>query len=314
MQLFENLDQIQTPFKNAVITIGNFDGVHKGHQRLFQQIIDKAKQINGTSVTMTFDPHPLKALGISGPPLITRRDQKLELIEKCGIDVLLCIPFNMEFASIPAHDFIKDILVNKIGMKAIIIGGDYYFGKDRLGNADLLKKEGIRLGFETIVSKWEHVAGSQNERISSTRIREIVMEGKVNQAYKYLGRHYQIRGKVIKGRHRGGSQLGFPTANIKLHDELCPKLGVYAVTVETVKGNFRGVANIGFSPTFDDHQFTIEVHILDFNQDIYDTRIRVNMIKRLRDEKKFAGIRELSDQIKKDIEIAKEVLEKNGHS
>jgi riboflavin kinase/FMN adenylyltransferase len=263
---------------------------------------------------MTFDPHPLKALGISGPPLITRRDQKLELIEKCGIDVLLCIPFNMEFASIPAHDFIKDILVNKIGMKAIIIGGDYYFGKDRLGNADLLKKEGIRLGFETIVSKWEHVAGSQNERISSTRIREIVMEGKVNQAYKYLGRHYQIRGKVIKGRHRGGSQLGFPTANIKLHDELCPKLGVYAVTVETVKGNFRGVANIGFSPTFDDHQFTIEVHILDFNQDIYDTRIRVNMIKRLRDEKKFAGIRELSDQIKKDIEIAKEVLEKNGHS
>jgi riboflavin kinase/FMN adenylyltransferase len=314
MQLFENLDQIQTPFKNAVLTIGNFDGVHKGHQRLFQQIIDKAKHIKGTSVTMTFDPHPLKALGISGPPLITRRDQKLELIEKCGIDVLLCIPFNMEFASIPAHDFIEDILVNKIGMKAIVIGGDYYFGKDRLGNADLLKKEGIRLGFETIVSKWEHVAGSQNERISSTRIREIVMEGKVNQAYKYLGRHYQIRGKVIKGRHRGGSQLGFPTANIKLHDELCPKLGVYAVTVETVKGNFRGVANIGFSPTFDDHQFTIEVHILDFNQDIYDTRIRVNMIKRLRDEKKFAGIRELSDQIKKDIEIAKEVFEKNGHS
>jgi riboflavin kinase/FMN adenylyltransferase len=314
MQLFENLDQIQTPFKNAVLTIGNFDGVHKGHQRLFQQIIDKAKQIKGTSVTMTFDPHPLKALGISGPPLITRRDQKLELIEKCGIDVLLCIPFNMEFASIPAHDFIEDILVNKIGMKAVIIGGDYYFGKDRLGNADLLKKEGIRLGFETIVSKWEHVAGSQNERISSTRIREIVMEGKVNQAYKYLGRHYQIRGKVIKGRHRGGSQLGFPTANIKLHDELCPKLGVYAVTVETVNGNFRGVANIGFSPTFDDHQFTIEVHILDFKQDIYDTRIRVNMIKRLRDEKKFAGIRELSDQIKKDIEIAKEVFEKNGYS
>ncbi len=314
MQLFENLDQIQTPFKNAVLTIGNFDGVHKGHQRLFQQIIDKAKHIKGTSVTMTFDPHPLKALGISGPPLITRRDQKLELIEKCGIDVLLCIPFNMEFASIPAHDFIEDILVNKIGMKAIIIGGDYYFGKERLGNADLLKKEGPRLGFETIVSKWEHVAGSQNERISSTRIREIVTEGKVNQAYQYLGRHYQIRGKVIKGRHRGGSQLGFPTANIKLHDELCPKIGVYAVTVETVKGNFRGVANIGFSPTFDDHQFTIEVHILDFNQDIYDTRIRVNMIKRLRDEKKFAGIRELSDQIKKDIEIAKEVFEKNDHS
>ncbi|OGR27447.1 MAG: riboflavin biosynthesis protein RibF [Desulfobacterales bacterium RIFOXYA12_FULL_46_15] len=314
MQLIENINKIQTPFKNAVLTIGNFDGVHKGHQSLFQQVIKKAGQIHGTSVTMTFDPHPLQALGISGPPLITRRDQKLELIEKCGINVLLCIPFNMEFASITAHDFIEDILVNKIGMKAIIIGGDYSFGKDRIGNTNLLIEEGKRLGFETIVSKWETIGGSKDERISSTRIREIVMEGKVNQAYKYLGRHYQIRGKVIKGRHRGGSQLGFPTANIKLHDELCPKLGVYAVTVETVKGKFRGVANIGFSPTFDDHQFTIEVHILDFNQDIYATRIRVNMIKRLRDEKKFASIRELSDQIKKDIEIAKEVFEKNDHS
>jgi riboflavin kinase/FMN adenylyltransferase len=314
MQLIENLDQIKTPFKNAVLTIGNFDGVHKGHQSLFQQVINKAKQINGTSVTITFDPHPLQALGISGPPLITRRDQKLELIENCGIDVLLCIRFNMEFASITAHDFIEDILVNKIGMKAIIIGGDYSFGKDRLGNTELLKKEGNRLGFETVISAWKHVTGSNHERISSTRIREIVMEGKVNQAYKYIGRHYQIRGKVIKGRQRGGSQLGFPTVNIKLHDELCPKLGVYAVAVETVKGNFKGVANIGFSPTFGDHQFTIEVHILDFNHDIYDTRIRVNMIKRLRDEKKFAGIRELSDQIKKDIQKAKEIFEKDGHS
>lgn len=314
MELIENIDQIIEPFKNAVITIGNFDGVHKGHQSLFKQVIEKARKINGTSVTMTFDPHPLKALGISGPPMITRRDQKLELIEKCGIDILLCIRFNMEFASITAHDFIEKILVNKIGMKAIITGADYSFGKDRQGNIDLLKQEGKRLGFETIVSAWTNDKDLSRERISSTRIREIVMEGEVDQAFKYLGRHYQIRGKVIKGRKRGGSQLGFPTANIKLHDELCPKLGVYAVTVETTRGNFKGVANIGFSPTFDDHIFTIEVHILDFNHDIYDTRIRVNMVKRLRDEKKFSNIQELSAQIKKDIEIAKGILEKNGHS
>jgi len=314
MEFFENINKIKTPFKNAVITIGNFDGVHKGHQSLFAQVIEKAKQINGTSVTMTFDPHPLKALGISGPPLITRRDQKLELIEKYGIDVLLCICFDMEFAAITAHDFIEEVLVNKIGMKAIIIGADYSFGKDRVGNIDLLKKEGKRLGFETLVSPWTNDMGTSKERISSTRIREIVMDGEVDQAMKYLGRHYQIRGKVIKGRMRGGSQLGFPTANIKLHDELCPKLGVYAVTVETTKGNFPGVANIGFSPTFGDEMFTIEVHILNFNEDIYDTRIRVNMIKRLRDEKKFSNIKELSAQIEKDIEIAKDVLEKNGHS
>ena len=314
MDLIENIDQIDSPFKNAVITIGNFDGVHKGHQSLFRQVIKKARQINGTSIVMTFAPHPLKALGIAGPPLITRKDQKVELIEKCGIDILLCIRFDMAFAAITAHDFIEKILVNKIGMKAIIIGADYSFGKDRLGNIDLLKKEEKRLGFKTIVSPWINNMDSGMERISSTRIREIVMAGKVDQAMKYLGRHYQIRGKVIKGRERGGSQLGFPTANIKLHDELCPKHGVYAVTVETVKGNFRGVANIGFSPTFGDRIFTIEVHILDFNHDIYNTRIRVNMVKKLRNEKKFAGIHELSEQIKKDIEIARDILEKNGHS
>ena len=312
MELIENIDQIDSPFKNAVITIGNFDGVHKGHQSLFRQVIKKAKQLNGPSVVMTFDPHPLKALGISGPPLITRRDQKLELIESNGIDVLLCIPFDKAFSAITAHDFIKDILVNKIGIKAIIIGADYSFGKDRKGNIDLLKKEGDKLGFETIVSSW--INDPDMERISSTRIRKIVMQGKVDQAMQYLGRHYQIRGKVIKGRERGGSQLEFPTANIKLHDELCPEYGVYAVTVETVKGNFRGVANIGFSPTFGDQMFTIEVHILDFNHDLYNTRIRVNMVEKLRDEKKFSSIHELSEQIKKDIKIAKDILEKNGHS
>ncbi len=314
MELIENIDQIDRPFKNAVITIGNFDGVHKGHQSLFNQVMEKAGKIDGTSIAMTFDPHPLKALGISGPPLITRRDQKVELIESCGIDVLLCIPFSKEFAAITALDFIEKILVNKIGMKAIVIGADYSFGKDRMGNIGLLKKESERLGFETIVSPWTNDSESNTERISSTRIREIVMEGNVDQAMKYLGRHYQIRGKVIKGRERGGSQLGFPTANIKLHDELCPKLGVYAVTVETTKGNFLGVANIGFSPTFGDEMFTIEVHILDFNHDIYDTRIRVNMVARLRDEKKFSSIEELSRQIDHDIEVAKDILAKDGHS
>jgi len=314
MELIENIDQIDRPFNKAVITIGNFDGVHKGHQALFHQVMEKADEIGGTSIAITFEPHPLRALGISSPPLITRYDQKKELIEKTGIDVLICIPFDKKFAAITAHDFIEKILVNKIGMKGIIIGPDYTFGKDRTGTIDLLKSQGKRLGFETIVSPWINDTNTGIERISSTRIREIVMEGKVDQAMKYLGRHYQIRGKVIRGRKRGGSQLGFPTANIKLYDELCPKLGVYAVTVETCKGLFPGVANIGFSPTFGDEMFTIEVHILDFNDDLYDTRLRINLVARLRDEKKFSSIDELSKQIKKDVEIAKEILLKNGHS
>ncbi len=309
MQLIENLNQIRRPFDNAVLTIGNFDGVHKGHQKLLSLVIEKAGRINGTSVAMTFDPHPLKALGIKGPPLITRRDQKIELIEKSNIDVLLCLPFDKAFASISAQRFVRDLLVNKIGMKAIIIGADYSFGKNRAGNVDMLETQGSELGFETIVLPWVNNADAE-ERISSTRIRDIVMAGNVSQAVAYLGRYYQIRGKVIKGRERGGSQLGFPTANIKLHDELCPKIGVYAVTVETVLGKHWGVANIGFSPTFGDGEFTIEVHILDFDHDLYDTRIRVNMVERLRDETKFSSIDALAVQIEKDIQKARQILGK----
>ncbi len=314
MELIENIDQIEKPFKNAIFTTGNFDGVHKGHQSLCRQVIEKARECDGTSVVMIFDPHPLETLGKSSPAPITKRDQKIELIEQCGIDVLLCIRFDKIFASITATDFIKNILVKKIGIKAIIIGADYSFGKNRSGNIELLKEYGKKLGFETIISAWTTDKDDGNKRISSTRIRKIVMEGKVDQAMKYLGRHYQIRGKVIKGRERGGNQLGFPTANIKLHDELCPKLGVYAVFVETCRGDFKGVANIGFSPTFGDNMFTIEVHILDFNHDIYNTRIRVNMVKKLRDEKKFDSIKQLACQIQEDINTAREILEKNGSS
>nr|WP_319394089.1 bifunctional riboflavin kinase/FAD synthetase [uncultured Desulfobacter sp.] len=308
MELIEDLNQIKAPFNNAVVTIGNFDGVHKGHQALLNQVIKKGGQAGGTCIAMTFEPHPLRALGLSSPPLITRRDQKIELIESSGIDVLLCLPFNKAFAQIPAQAFIEDILVKKIGMKTIIIGPDYTFGKDRVGNIELLKTMGSELGYETIVSDWIKGDETDTERISSTRIRKLVMDGHVDQAKHFLGRFYQIRGKVIKGRMRGGSQLGFPTANIKLHDELCPKFGVYAVTVETVHGNFDGVANIGFSPTFGDEMFTIEVHILDFDKDIYGSRIRVNMVERLRDEIKFSNIEQLSDQIRKDIQTAKEIL------
>jgi riboflavin kinase/FMN adenylyltransferase len=236
----------------------------------------------------------------------------MELLDASGIDVVMCLPFDKAFAAIPAQAFIEKILVEKIGMKAIIIGPDYTFGKNRTGNIDLLREQGPILGFETIVADWIKDPASRTHRISSTRIRQIVMDGQVEQARQFLGRHYQIRGKVVKGRSRGGSRLGFPTANIKLHDELCPKFGVYAVTVETIHGHFMGVANIGYSPTFDDHIFTIEVHILDFDQDIYGTRIRVNLVARLRDETKFAHIRELSDQIRKDIDTAKEILLKNG--
>jgi riboflavin kinase/FMN adenylyltransferase len=203
---------------------------------------------------------------------------------------------------------VETLLVKRIGMKAIVVGRDYTYGKDREGNLESLKADGERLGFEVIVADWIYVQSSLPGRTSSTLIRELVMDGKIGEANTMLGRNYQIRGTVVPGRNRGGKLLGFPTANINLQDELCPKSGIYAVTVECRNKMLKGVANIGYSPTFDDHQFTVEVHIMDYNADLYGEKIRVNFIERIRDEVKFKNIAELSEQIKKDIQTANKIL------
>lgn len=309
MELIKNIDKIEKPFKNAVITIGNFDGVHIGHQALFHEVIEKADTIDGTSIVMTFEPHPVRVLKQNGHlPLITLYEQKIELIENSGVDVLICVPFTEEFAAISAKTFVEDILLKSIGMKAIVVGKDYTFGRNREGDIDLLQTYAKNLGFEVVVADWIQTSKNWPGRISSTRTRELVEEGKVDEAQKLLGRYYQIRGVVTTGRNRGGRLLGFPTANITLHDELCPKNGVYAVAVDCMGEIFQGVANIGYSPTFDDNVFSVEVHILDFNENIYGQKIRVDFVKRIRDEKKFSNISELSDQIKKDIVKARKTL------
>lgn len=309
MKIIDSLDQIYKPFKNAVITIGNFDGVHIGHQALFHEVIETAQTINGTSIAMTFDPHPTRVLKQNGhPPLITLYEQKVELIGRTHIDALICIPFTREFAALSAEEFVRDVLVGKIGMKAIVVGEDYSFGKNREGNIDLLNAYAPRYGFEVIVADWIRMSKGFTDRISSTKIRELVTEGLMEQAEKMLGRYYQIRGRVVTGRDRGGKLLGIPTANITLNDELCPKTGIYAVTGECRNKPFKGVANIGYSPTFENHEFTVEVHIFDFNADIYGEKVQVNFIKRIRDEIKFSNIAELIDQIKKDIVAAREIL------
>ena len=309
MKIIDHLDKINEPFRNAVITIGNFDGVHIGHQALFHEVIETAENIGGTSIAMTFDPHPIRVLKQNGqPPLITLYEQKAELIGRTQIDVLICIPFTQAFAALSAEAFVRDLLVGRIGMKAIVVGEDYSFGKNREGNIDILKGYTARYGFEVIVADWIRMSKGFTERISSTKIRQLVTQGLMDQAEKMLGRYYQIRGQVVTGRDRGGKLLGIPTANINLHDELCPKIGIYAVTGECRGKPFKGVANIGYSPTFENHEFTVEVHIFDFDDDIYGEKILVNFIKRIRDEIKFSNIAELIDQIKKDIAAARELL------
>jgi riboflavin kinase/FMN adenylyltransferase len=309
MKIIDRLENITQPFKNAVITIGNFDGVHIGHQALFHEVVEKADAIGGTSIAITFEPHPMRVLQKSSTlPLITVYEQKNELIARAGIEVLICIPFTRDFASLSAEAFIKDLLIKKIGMRAVVVGKDYTFGRNREGNLSMLQSYASRLGYEVIVADWIKAEQKLDDRISSTRIRELIMAGEVEAARKMLGRHYQIRGLVVKGRDRGGKLLGIPTANINLQDELCPKTGIYAVTVEHDRQLYRGVANIGYSPTFDDNLFTIEVHLLNFTKDIYGEKIRINFIQRIRDEKKFAGIADLKEQIHQDIKAAQKIL------
>ena len=309
MKIIQDIETIKEPFKSAVITIGNFDGVHIGHQALFHEVIERADAMDGTAIAMTFEPHPIRVITNNGhPPLITLYEQKSELIEKAGIDVLICIPFTLEFAALSARSFVEDILVKRIGMKAIIVGQDYTFGNKREGNVELLKQYADEMGFEVVVADWIQSSKVDNHRISSTAIRKLVTNGYMEKAGKMLGRNYQIRGTVAHGRDRGGKLLGIPTANINLHDELCPKPGVYAVTVESAGNPLKGVANIGYSPTFDDHEFTVEVHILDFDTDIYGQTIRVNFVQRIRDEIKFSSLDELSDQITKDVSFAQRAL------
>ncbi len=309
MKVINNPEEIVSPFQRAVVTIGNFDGVHLGHQALFQEVVRKSREIAGTSVAMTFEPHPMQVLKKNyQPPLITLLEQKIELIGRTGIDILICVPFTRRFAALTPREFVEDVLIRRIGMAAIVVGRDYSFGRHREGNVRLLRTFAEIFDFELILTDWIQRGAVEAGRISSTKIRELVMDGKVEKVRPMLGRFYQLRGEVASGRNRGGRLLGFPTANLNLQDELCPKAGVYAVTVEWNSRVYAGVANIGWSPTFDDHVFTVEVHILDFDENIYGQQIRVNFIQRIRDELKFSSVEALAEQIQIDVIATRRIL------
>jgi len=312
MTVIYSSDQLEkNPLRNPVLTIGNFDGVHKGHLTLFNLVKERAALIDGQSVVMTVEPYPIKVMmPENGPPLITPTQQKLKLMEDSGIDVILCVPFTEKFANISPEDFIKDLLVDKVGIKEIVVGYDYSFGHKRAGNIELLKKMGDELDFK--VHMVDKILLDETV-VSSTTVRNLVQEGNLSEAKKLLGRHYQVCGTVIKGQNRGGRLLGFPTANLKLVDELTPKLGVYAVKVLIGDKTYNGLTNIGYNPTFGNNVFSVETHILDFSGDLVGETIRVNFIERLRDEKPFKSVDELAAQIKKDTIRARELFKQmNG--
>lgn len=305
MILITDLKNIQKKFNNSILTLGNFDGLHLGHQELVRMIIRRARETGALSMVVTFRPHPLKILAPEKcPPLISIYEEKIKLFERLGIDVLVKIPFTLEFSAMPPEDFVRDVLCGTLGAKEIFVGYNYRFGKGREGDIRTLRGLGEKYGFT--VREIEQIAFG-GEVISSTKIRTLLREGDVEHAAKLLGRTYAITGIVVKGDGRGKG-LGFPTANIAPKHSIIPADGVYAVRLIVREKVYDGIANIGMRPTFNKKVLAIEVHVFDFNEDIYGEDISLYFIRKIREEKKFKGAEALVTQIKSDIETAKEIL------
>lgn len=310
MQVHTDINQLPK-FKNAVITIGTFDGVHKGHQQIIRQLKEEAKAIDGETVIITFHPHPRTIVpGRKPVSILTTRAEKIELLEKMGIDHLVIIPFDLEFSQQSATSFIQHFLVEKFHLHTVIIGYDHRFGKGREGDYHLMEKMGKKFGF-TVKEIPEQVLNDVT--VSSTKIREALLHGEIEIANNYLGHAYYFEGKVVEGKKLGRT-LGFPTANIVIDDaeKLIPANGVYAVEIQIANDThlLKGMMNIGFRPTAGGTSRTIEVHIFDFEKDIYEKPIRVFVKYFLRKEIKFPGLDALKDQLKNDQLNALDLLGK----
>ncbi|MBT1075424.1 bifunctional riboflavin kinase/FAD synthetase [Geobacter grbiciae] len=305
MHIFRSIEEIAEKLPNAVVTIGNFDGVHLGHREIFRRVKREAAAIGGVSLVITFIPHPIKMLGVKkGFRLISTYAEKETLLEASGIDYLLIIPFTGEFASISAERFVRDILVGTIGVRKLIIGYDYAFGKNRQGDVTMLRRIGEELGFT--VDMLEPIT-SGDLVYSSTAVRQMVAEGDVRGVVRLLGRNFSVGGTVVHGRQRGKG-LGFPTANLQTDKELIPKPGVYAVKVKVEETTYDGACNIGDNPTFGNGSLSIEVFIFDFDGDIYGREVRLYFVDRIRDEVTFPNPQALQEAIARDVARCRELL------
>jgi riboflavin kinase/FMN adenylyltransferase len=306
MKIIKGIDEIPSEFRDAFVTIGNFDGIHLGHRLIFEQVIAAARKEKGKALVITFDPHPKMLLHPERRPfyLITSLEEKIRLLDEIGIDAVILIPFSLEFAKTTAEAFIHDILWDKLHIRKIFIGHDYTFGRGKEGNEAYLVLHGSKLGFNVDVVNAFTIKGGI---VSSTRIRNAILDGDVKTAAGLLGRPYNLSGPVVEG-HRRGAGLGFPTANIDPEKVLVPARGVYAVIVEVDGQRYQGVLNIGYNPTFADEKQSIEVHLLEFTGNIYGMTLEVLFIERIRNEVKFDGPDKLVAQILQDIDRARFIL------
>lgn len=307
MRRITGLDIYNKNFEGSIVTIGNFDGVHKGHVEIFRHLKEKSRRLDLPAVVVTFEPHPLKVLAPDmAPPMITTFDQKAALIAEVGIDCLAVASFTPAFAQMSADDFVRDILCDSLGMRHIVIGHDYAFGRGREGSYVTLEKMAAVRGFSL---EDMNPIGERGIIFSSSLVRRAVLDGDMESASKILGRYHMISGSVIHGREIGQT-LGFPTANISTSNELIPLDGVYAVMVLVDGQLVKGACSIGLNPTFNGGIHAIEVFLLDFSGQIYGREIAVYFVQRLREVRKFSDASELMRAISHDVEQTRTILDR----
>ncbi len=294
---------------NTILTIGTFDGVHLGHKKILNQLLQKKQETGFETFIFTFDPHPRKVLfpEQTDLKLVTETEEKINLLNVSGIDHVLLYPFNKTFSEISPEDYISNLLVEKLKAKIIIVGYDHRFGKNRAGNLELLLSFSEKYNYEVIEISAEDI---DSINISSTQIRKAIEAGEIQKANQFLGYNFFVTGKVTEGKKLGRT-IGFPTANIVLDcvDKIIPKQGVYAVVATIKNGTFNGMLNLGINPTVSsNNQLKMEVHLFDFNEEIYGETIKIEFKERIRDEKKFADLSQLKEQLKIDMEKVIEVL------
>lgn len=300
MKIYQGIEQFEK-LENAVVTTGTFDGVHIGHRTILNRLNEVAKKMKGESVLLTFYPHPRMVLQEDAElRLLNTIDEKTELLEQAGIDHLIIHPFTVDFSRTTSLEFVRDILVNQMGTKKLVIGYDHHFGRNREGSFEHLKEYGPVYGFEV-----EEISAQDIEsvNVSSTKIRKALVAGDVKTANTYLGHHFQLNGIVVHG-NKVGRELGYPTANIDIQNKykLIPAEGIYAVKVNLGDENYGGMLNIGRRPTINsgNGEQSIEVNIFDFKKEIYGEKIQLELIERIREEKKFDNKEELIAEMQKD--------------
>ena len=292
----------------TAVTVGSFDGVHRGHQDVLRQLVERARALGVHSVLVTFDPHPLQVVNPSAAPLLlTVGDEKLEVLAESGVDFVAVLPFNHALASFSAERFVDDILLSRFRMHDLLMGHDHRFGHNRSGDVETMRRLGAERGFDVSVVPAVTVNGGQ--AVSSTAIRRAVAGGDLDGAFRGLGRHYSLGGRVGEGARRG-RLLGFPTANVPVPSskKLLPPEGVYAVRVQTPMGPHDGMLNLGPRPTFGDTEVVLEAHLFDADLDLYGAPVRIDFVSRLRDTQKFSGVEALVAQLHKDAISARLAL------